>query len=248
MDIITSTQNKTVKLARSLAEKKFREHAGLFLVEGVNIVKDLPADAEVEFVLVAEGRQAESAELLACTRAQVYYVSEAVMKSLSDTVTPYGFAAAVRIPRREFALPAGNALILDGVSDPGNLGTIIRTAAATGFDDVYLLDCADPYAPKTVRASMGGVFRVRLFKVDEQQAVEVAGNRNSVALDMAGEYITDSRPVQPVVYIAGSEAHGIRKSLLDAAKRVIALPMKNGMESLNVAVATAVAIYQTFIK
>ena len=221
MDIITSTQNKTVKLARSLAEKKYREQAGLFLVEGVNIVKDLPADAEVEFVLVAEGRQAESAELLACTRAQVYYVSEAVMKSLSDTVTPYGFAAAVRIPRREFSLPAGNALILD---------------------------CADPYAPKTVRASMGGVFRVRLFKVDEQQAVEVARNRNSVALDMAGEYITDSRPVQPVVYIAGSEAHGIRKSLLDAAKRVLALPMKNGMESLNVAVATAVAIYQTFIK
>ena len=140
-EIITSTKNATVKLARSLAEKKFREEHGLFLVEGGNIVKDIPAGTEVEFYLVSESRAEETAAALALTRAKVYYVTDAVMKSLSDTVTPYGLAAAVKIPERQFALPEGNAILLDGVSDPGNLGTVIRTAAAAGFGRLLLPGC-----------------------------------------------------------------------------------------------------------
>lgn len=242
-EIITSTKNATVKLARSLAEKKFREEHGLFLVEGGNIVKDIPAGTEVEFYLVSESRAEETAAALALTRAKVYYVTDAVMKSLSDTVTPYGLAAAVKIPERQFALPDGNAILLDGVSDPGNLGTVIRTAAAAGFGDVYLLGCADPYSGKAVRASMGGIFRVRVTEVSEEQAVALVVGTSSVTLDMGGENILAKGLRAPVTLVAGSEAHGVRKIIADSSEKIGSLPMQGGMESLNVAIAAAVAMY-----
>lgn len=242
-EIITSTRNQTVKLARSLAEKKFREQYGLFLVEGGNIVKDIPEGTEVEFYLVSESRAEETAAALALTRAKVYYVTDDVMKSVSDTVTPYGIAAAVKIPERRFSLPSGNAVLLDGVSDPGNLGTIIRTAAAAGFFDVYLLGCADAYSGKAVRASMGGIFRVRVVAVTEEQAVGLVAGTPSVVLDMDGENLLEKGLRAPVTLVAGSEAHGVRKIVADSAARVASLPMQGGMESLNVAVAAAVAMY-----
>lgn len=241
-EIITSTKNATVKLARSLAEKKFREEHGLFLVEGGNIVKDIPVGTEVEFYLVSESRAEETAAALALTRARVYYVTDAVMKSLSDTVTPYGIAAAVKIPERRFALPAGNAVLLDGVSDPGNVGTVIRTAAATGFE-VFLLDCADPFSGKAVRASMGGIFRTRVTEITEEQAVELVSRTSSVTLDMGGENILAKGLRAPVTLVAGSEAHGVRQCVAEKSKLIGSLPMQGGMESLNVAVAAAVAMY-----
>ena len=241
-EIITSTKNATVKLARSLAEKKFREEHGLFLVEGGNIVKDIPAGTEVEFYLVSESRAEETAAALALTRARGYYVTDAVMKSLSDTVTPYGIAAAVKIPERRFALPAGNAVLLDGVSDPGNVGTVIRKAAATGFE-VFLLGCADPFSGKAVRASMGGIFRTRVTEITEEQAVELVSRTSSVTLDMGGENILAKGLRAPVTLVAGSEAHGVRQCVAEKSKLVGSLPMQGGMESLNVAVAAAVAMY-----
>lgn len=243
MEIITSVKNDTVRLAKSLAEKKFRGQTGLFLVEGGNIVKDIPQDVNVRFYLATERRADEIPVRVDSSRPQVYYVTDAVMKSLSDTVTPYGLAAVAEIPVREFAHPRGNALLLDGVSDPGNLGTVLRTAAATGFDDVYFLGCADPYSPKTVRASMGGIFRTRLYEVTEEQACELASDDGAVALDMAGKSFTEGGLPPRVTLVAGSEAHGVRPAVLRACASVRSLPMFNGMESLNVAVASAVAMY-----
>lgn len=244
MDVITSTQNATVKLFRSLSEKKFREREGLFPVEGGNILKDIPASADVRFVLATPGRAEEARERFAA--AKVLAVSEEVMKSVSDTVTPYGLAAAVGIPKGEFALPACNALLLDGVSDPGNLGTIIRTAAATGFADVYLLGCADAYSPKAVRASMGGIFRVRVRDISEEQALTLVKETCSAALDMGGEDLFSSPLPQGSTIVVGSEAHGVRGTLRAAVRRVCALPMTGGMESLNAAVAAGIAMYLTF--
>lgn len=244
MEIITSTQNRTVKAFRALSEKKFREREGLFPVEGGNILRDIPPSAVVKYVLALPSRADE-----ACARfgeSRVTVVSDEVMKSISDTVTPYGLAAAVEIPKGEFALPSGNALLLDGVSDPGNLGTVIRTAAATGFEDVYLLGCTDAYAPKAVRASMGGIFRVRVCAVDNEQASALVRGTFSVALDMAGESLFASPVPAPCLIVAGSEAHGVDKALLGEVKSVRSLPMTGGMESLNVAVAAGIAMYNVF--
>ncbi len=245
MDIITSSKNSAVKEAAKLADKKYRELSSSFLAEGINVIRDMPDDAEIISLFVTPKREAEAKNLLAYTRARVYYVSDDVMKSLSDTVTPYGVAAVVAKPNRPFELPRGNALLLDGLSDPGNVGTILRTAAATGFSDVYLLDCADVYSPKTVRASLGGLFRVRTYEIQEEQAVELIGRVNSVALDMGGGNLLKGAVQSPVLYAVGNEAHGLRTAVKNNVKRVMGLPMSGGMESLNAAVACSVAMYRT---
>lgn len=256
-EIITSTKNQFVKKAKLLSQKKFRKESGLFLVEGTNIIKDMPRGVEVEYVLAtlqrkdeverAFGKEADekSCEALAFTRAQVYYVSDEVMAYVADTVSPYGILAVCKMPSLDFAMPLGNALLLDGVSDPGNLGTILRTAAACDFSDVYLLDTADVFSPKVVRATLGGLFRVRLHDIDENAALALMKDANGAVLDMGGVNIFENKPSSPVLLVAGNEAHGVRECLKIAAKHTYSLPMKNEIESLNVAVATAVAMYQT---
>ena len=257
--IITSTQNQYVKQARSLAQKKFRLQTGLFLVEGANLLKDMPKDVQVEYVFATQRRleeaqsffssssdgQSSASDAFFSTRAHVYCVSDEIMEYVADTVSPYGICAVCKIPSNEFAMPKGNALLLDGVSDPGNLGTIFRTAAACDFCDIYLLDTADIFSPKVVRATLGTLFKVRAYQINEQQAVELCRNTFSAVLDMDGENILESKPSAPVLLVSGNEAHGVRDCLVQNAKKVYSLPMRNGVESLNVAVATAVAMYHS---
>ena len=245
MEIITSTQNQYVKQVRSLRDKKFRDKSGLFVVEGGNIFKDMPEGVSVEYILATEERLDELQKLIFSTRACAYVVSDSVMKTLSDTVTPYGIVAVLKKPENRFGMPKGNALLLDGVSDPGNMGTIIRTAAARGFEDIYLLDCVDVYSPKVVRATLGGLFKVRLVEVKESEAITLLQNLNSAVLDFGGEDLTEAQIDSPVLIVTGSEAHGVRDCVLENSKRILTLPMTNGIESLNAAVATAVAMYQT---
>lgn len=260
MQIITSTKNRFVKEARSLSQKKFRIETGLFLVEGINLIKDMPSSVRVKYVLATPSRESEvetiffsdekerqekAMQSVAFTRAQVYYVSDEVMAYVADTVSPYGICAVCEIPKSEFCMPASNALLLDGVSDPGNLGTIFRTAAACDFCDIYLLDTADIYSPKVVRATLGGLFKVRATVITLDEAIDLMRCTNSAILDMNGINILTNKAVSPVLFVAGNEAHGVRAELRKEAKIAYSLPMKNDIESLNVAVATAVAMYQT---
>lgn len=241
MDIITSTSNEKVKAVRKLDNKKFRREAGLFVVEGVNIIKDMPSSVTVGSFFVAEGIYNEVESIISAYNAPVYVVSESVLKSISDTVTPAGLIAVVKIP--EPKVSGGNMLILDGVSDSGNLGTIIRTAAAANFNDLFLVNCADAYSGKVVRATMGGIFKVNIFDISLSEAVEILKGYDSYALDMGGKSITVFKPEAPIAIVLGSEAHGVTDTLLSACRHIASIPMLNQMESLNVAVAGAIAMY-----
>lgn len=247
MDIITSTQNRLVKLVRSLAQRKFRVETGLFLVEGVNLLRDMPNEVYVQFVLATEQRFDEAQSMFATRSVEdgIFCVSDAVMDSIADTSSPYGIVAVCKIPDEQFKLPIGNALLLDGVSDPGNIGTIMRTAVACDFCDIYLLDTADLYSPKVIRATLGSLFKARVCNIDEAQALTLMRECNGAVLDMGGKNIIGERIDSPILFVAGNEAHGVRECLKREAKKVYSLPMKNQIESLNVAVATAVAMYQT---
>ena len=175
----------------------------------------------------------------------VLAVTDSVMKTFADTVTPYGVAAIVKMPDVTFKEPSGKAVLLDAVADPGNVGTISRTAAATGFDDVYLLDCAEVFSPKVIRATLGGIFRVRVHEIDLDAALRLVERHDSAVLDMGGINILHADIASDVLLIAGNEAHGVRAEIEAKAKHIYALPMQNGIESLNVAIATSVAMYQT---
>lgn len=244
MEVITSTSNQYVKLARSLSQKKFRDESDLFVVEGVNILKDMPA-LRVEFFLVDEEKVESFASITQKFAAPVYLVQSRIFSAVSDTVSPQGIIAVVKQKILDFTLPDGNALVLDKVADAGNLGTILRTAAAADFSSVYMLECADFYSPKVVRASMGGIFKIKCYNVNESEALSVISATQSYALDMEGKPLSQLKKSSPITLIGGSEAQGIRESLMQAAKQIVSLPMENNMESLNVAVALAVAMYST---
>ena len=246
MEIITSAKNQYVKLAKSLAEKKFRRETGLFFVEGKNLIKDLPKSVQIDYIFATEERETEANELAnAHAGAKIILVTESIIGQIADTMTPYGIVAICKIPNTEFKMPNGNALLLDGVADPGNVGTIFRTAAACGFNDVYLVDSVDVYSPKVVRATLGGLFKVNAYVIDADTAKNLIKNSNSAALDMGGKNILKENIVQPILFIAGNEAHGVRDEFESLAKEVYSLPMQNDVESLNVAVATSVAMYKT---
>lgn len=243
MDIISSNSNKYVKLLKSLSDKKSRDENGLFLAEGERLIKDMPSDYSTEFMLVAQNKLDEFSYLTAGKK--FFAATESVIKYACDTVTPSGIVAAVKKVSRSFELPRSNALLLDSLQDSGNVGTIIRTAVSCGFDDIYLYRCADAYSPKAVRASMSGIFKARVYEVNYGECKTLLTGTNSYALDMDGDNLFKANLIGKVVFVAGSEAHGVSDEIKSLCKGSVALPMGNNMESLNVAVATGVAMYYT---
>ena len=138
-------------------------------------------------------------------------------------------------------------LMLDDINDPGNLGTIIRTAAATGFHDIVLLNCTDPYNPKTVRSSSGGIFYTDFYSLEYDEFMEEArktGTKIYIA-DMNGENIFKlSNLDEKYALVIGNEGAGVSKEFKEIADRVISLPMKSQMESLNAGVSASVLMYE----
>ena len=203
----------------------------------------MPSDFSAEFYLVAQNKLDEFSYLTAGKK--FFAATESVIKYACNTVTPSGIVAAVKKPRRTFELPRSNALLLDSLQDSGNVGTIIRTAVSCGFSDIYLFCCADPFSPKAVRASMSGIFKARVYDVNYEECKTLLTVTDSYALDMDGENLFKANLPDRVTFVAGSEAHGVSDDIKLLCKGSVSLPMGNNMESLNVAVATGVAMYYT---
>ncbi len=244
METISSTSNQFVKMVKSLSDKKVRDNLGLFLVEGANLVKDMPLDTQIEFLMVDENKIENYSDILAKFDAKVFSVTSKIIEVVSDTKSPQGILAVVKKREFGFEIPTGNSIVLDAVSDAGNVGTILRTAAAAGFGDVFFVECADPFAPKVVRASMSGIFKLKLHIITENEAIEILKKTNSFAMDMNGKSISCLMGQQNVTLLGGNEAHGVRNTFKKFAKNVVSIDMKNNMESLNVAVALSIAMFK----
>lgn len=171
-------------------------------------------------------------------------VSEDVMKYLCDEKTPQGIVCRVKIPKKETKLPQGKCLILDGVADPGNMGAIIRTANAAGFDRLYLTqDCTDPYAPKSVRASMSGIFSTEIFQVQREDLLEIFADFCVFVADMAGENVFYVTPPASYAIAIGNEGKGLSGEVRKMATKTLSIPMRGGQESLNASVAAGIMMY-----
>ena len=171
-------------------------------------------------------------------------VSRDVFAKLTDEKTPQGVLCVAEIPKRELRSPKGKCLLLDGVSDPGNMGAILRTANACGYDEIYLTDdCTDPYSPKSVRASMSGVFYPDLYFGRREEILSVLKSVPVYVADLDGENVFTFTPQEKFALVIGNEANGVSKTVKDAADKKINIPMSRNQESLNAAVAASVCMY-----
>ena len=245
--MITSVKNDTVKLFRSLSSKKGRRELGLHLIEGERLVFDaLSSGAVPEKLLVREGEEG-IVKRLEDLGYSFDIASDQVMDAACDTDTPQGVCAAVRTEEAELpeSFPEGLVVCLDRVQDPGNLGTVIRTADAMGAVGVMLSEgCADAYSPKSVRAAMGSTYHLPIWRGDLCTLLDLLKNQgfDAVCGHLCGE--TKLPPLSNKrALVIGNEANGVSDEV--AAKCFLyRLPMKGRAESLNAAAAAAILIYK----
>ena len=239
--ILTSKNNPLIKETASLKEKKGRKELGLFLVEGRKMVAECQKSRiEIERVFVSESYAGE----IPFEESVVVRVSDEVFRFLSDEKTPQGILCRARIPEDSLLPPQGKCLFLDGVADPGNVGTILRTANAAGYSQVYLsADCADPYAPKSVRASMSGLFFTKLCRGTREEILSILQGFPVVVADMDGENVFTFRAPEAFTLVIGNEANGISAATEQSATHTVKIPMKETQESLNAAVSAGIIMY-----
>jgi len=244
MEILSSVKNPKIAVWKSLKERKGRKETGCFLVEGRKMVEEaLASDFKVRAVLVDQDR----AEEFHLPDGAVYAMPSHVLAAVCDTKTPQGIAAVVEA--RQITRLGNRLVVLDGVQDPGNVGTIIRTADAAGMDGVILSEqCADVFGPKTLRATMGSVFRMPMaVTADLPSMLEgLKGEGYAViSSQLDGEPFYERAPVGELFcLVIGSEGNGVSETVQRIATHRVKLPMRGGAESLNAAVAAGIMMYE----
>jgi TrmH family RNA methyltransferase len=252
--LITSISNERIKNIRKLRQRKYREETGSFFIEGSRIVIEaLQQKAEVHELLYTPnyleseiGKQV----LALAEKEKINYLelSGEVFQTISQKENPQGIGAVVRQRWNELSNPSGVWVGLSEIADPGNLGTIIRTCDATGAKGVILIgNCTDPYDPTALRASMGGIFTKELVKIEEdkfihwvtESKIAVIGTSDAAECD----YRTCRYPMN-MILLMGSEREGLSEGLQQICRETVSMPMKGSCDSLNLAVATGVMLYE----
>lgn len=234
--VITSKSNPTIKEIAKLHDKKCRREQGLYLVEGIKPVSECKSAGCKIFKIICT-------ESLAPNYPQALVVSEDVFGSISAEKTPQGVIAVVKMPQNELKAPSNSCILLDRLQDPGNLGTIIRTANAAGYPEIYLINCTDPYSPKAVRASMSGIFFTNIYQGSEEQILELLGKTPLISADMHGENIFEFNPPEKYCLCIGNEGSGISDVIKTKSNYKVKIPMAETCESLNAAVSAGIAMY-----
>ena len=246
---ITSRQNPlAVRLRKLGSDKKTRHREGAFLCEGTKLVEEaLKWGVELELLAVAEGTAPPTGLPEA---ARLVEMPAGLLRSVSTVETPQGMLAVCRAP--DLTPPArlapGRYLVLDGVQDPGNVGTVWRTADAFGADGVFLLPgCAEPFSPKTVRATMGACFRLPVWETGLERLTELlkgAGVPLYATALRADTADLGSADLSRAAVVIGSEGRGVSRPVLDACALTLRIPMRDRCESLNAAAAAAVVLWE----
>jgi TrmH family RNA methyltransferase len=249
--MITSPQNPKIKQVRLLnSQAKTRQKQGLFVIEGIRLIEEaglLPQRPKL--VLYTPDLPQRGLDLVSKFQAeeiQVELVSRAVFKDASDTESPQGLLAVY--PQQQLELPSKLNLlvILDSIRDPGNLGTIIRTALAAGADGVILSPgTVDPFSPKVLRAGMGSHFQIPILELSWEEIGHLVGNMKTLLADIdQGQVLWEIDLTNPLAIILGGEADGPGKEARELADQHIMIPMSAKTESLNAAVAGAVLLFE----
>jgi len=241
---ITSRKNPLLQqVRRLLTSRKEREQTGLFVADGTKLLEEAVRWCPgLDTVILSDSVAAEVPEDVRLVR-----VPEDVMESISPMQTPQGALFLCRLPEKTAFAPKPGMLLLDGIQDPGNLGTILRTADALNVPVALLEGCADPYSHKVVRASMGAVFRMAVQQTTWEEAREQCEKAGiPVAVTALSGRAVDLRQaaVENLAVVIGSEGQGVRQEILENAGQELIIPMNPRCESLNAAVAAAIVMWQ----
>ncbi len=229
--MIESVNNERIKEYSKLNTKKYRDESGLFIVEGEHLVEEALKKTQAVEIFSLDDKHTQ--------------VSEAVMRKLSNLNTPPRILAVCKKLKEEEI--KGNILILDGIQDPGNLGTIIRSAVAFGIDTIVTsLDTVDYYNVKTLRASEGMVFNINIVEKDLNELLPELKNTHRIYTTnvVNGTDVSKIDVNKPYAIVMGNEGNGVKREIADMCDEAIYIPMNNNCESLNVAIATSIILYE----
>lgn len=270
-EVITSRQNAFVKEACALSEKKHREKSGCFRFDGLKLCEEaIRAGVTIEAAVVRESSRARVAAWLTervgadALRAisTVRIVSDGVFEKISEEKSPDGIICIAKALDKSHKITTINnipdfleanarVLFLSELRDPGNVGTILRAAAAFHIDCVLLSkDCADLYQPRTLRAAMGAIFRIRTLRIDGDSAeacrkLRETGRRvYATALDANALPLGSFETADSDCFVIGNEGHGLSDAVIAASTQTVYIPMAEGSESLNAAVAATVCLWE----
>ena len=269
-DVITSRQNRIVVEAVKLSEKKARENAKLFRFDGVKLFGEaLEKGVVPKRILLCEGKADELISMLdkyadKLENTAISVLSDDVFSKVSEESSPEGLICIAEYPRKHVRNAAKTdfdavskdksrrVLLLEAVRDPGNMGAIMRSAAAFGIDTLAVSrDCADIYNPKTVRGAMGALFKMNIFVFDDirEAVLSLRGaDRNvyAAALDSTAVRLDEIKLVPQDVVIIGNEGHGLSSDTVNVCTQSLYIPMEDGSESLNAAIAASVILWNMY--
>lgn len=254
--VITSKDNDFVKHVKKLKEKKYREEFGEFIVEGIKMIEEAILEKQkIKSIIVCEDCKAQGAIpndlLYEIAKYNVVYVSEKVFNFMTDVTNPQGILAIIDKSgnkETEIDFKEDLFLILDNIQDPGNMGTILRTADSVNLKQILVSKgTSDVYNPKVVRSTMGAIFRVKVIECEDLTKTIKELKRHKINI-----YATDlktDKSIYDVEYkksaiVIGNEANGVSNEILELADTRIKIPMRGKTESLNAGVATGIVLYE----
>ena len=255
MQVITSKDNEIIKNIKKLKEKKYRDEEGLYIIEGIKIIEEaIEENADINKIVICDECIAtgsiEQKLMYTIAKYDCIYVSKKVFNFLTDVVAPQGILAVVAKPSRNTKIRYDQDIILalDGIQDPGNLGTILRTADSVNLKQIIVTkSTADSYNPKVVRATMGAIFRVPVVVEDDLcktlQVLHECGIQ-SYAAHLKGESFYQYSYQKASAFLIGNEGNGLSDALAAVATSRIKIPMHGQVESLNAATAATVLMYE----
>ena len=232
--IIESVSNQNFKLINKLKMKKYRDKENSFIIESRKLVDEaIASSANIDFIFLREGVSFESPY-------KTLVFSETLFDKLSSMTSPDGIGAVVK-KKEERELTSPKILLLDGINDPGNIGTMIRTSEAFGFRDIILMPgTVDIYNEKSLRASMGSVFRLNIVEMDYKDIEKLKTSYKILAADMDGLDIREYEKQSKIILAIGNEANGLSKNIRDLTDEFVKIPMEGEIESLNAAIAASI--------
>lgn len=232
--IIESVSNQNFKFISKLKMKKYRDKENSFIIESRKLVDEaIASSAKIDFVFLRQGVSFE-------TGYKTLVFNETLFNKLSSMTSPDGIGAVIKKKEvREISSP--KILLLDGINDPGNLGTMVRSAEAFGFSDVILLPgTVDLYNEKTLRASMGSVFRLNIQDMTYDDVKKLKPSYKVLSADMDGLDIRDYKKDSKIIIAIGNEANGLSQTMREITDDFIKIPMEGEIESLNAAIAASI--------